>query len=96
MDRKRFLKLFGLGCAGIATAKIIANEVKAVDTSKYIIGCDPYNIKDKSYGVIISNSTHQAIIDNYWERNWIIKTNEYRMKEFHNTMIEFAKHYKMK
>jgi len=85
MDRKRFLKLFGLGVAVIATAKIVIDQTKKVDENKYIAGCDPYNKSSRS-GIGIMKQ-----IEN--QRNFIIYTGEKGQEAFNKAIKEYTNNY---
>lgn len=62
MDRKRFLKLFGLGAAGIATVKIVIEETKKpFVTDGYTVNRPlRHGVRQEGYAIDVS-----TLPDNY-------------------------------
>jgi hypothetical protein len=93
MDRKRFLKLFGLGVAGIATAKIVINETKRVGELSGVIGENDiqfYAGNEPFANGPFKVTKENIIVDN--SRHFIIRVDEKGMRNFHNALNEYVKY----
>lgn len=83
MNRITFIKrVLGLaGVAAVAPAILTRSESEGVDTSKYIIGCDPYEDGGNTIMAIIDKRDKEILYGTDFERAMIIKARSHGMTE---------------